>query len=263
MENETGSVISQIEQLANGANKTARAKFQSFDGGRGWFDGYLKEGETAFDDLFHDVWRVFFTPSPPVAIRIKEFMDRHGLVPGHYASAHIRALYALEFRAAGQTRAWVRNGVNCASRLRPGKPIFVASDSKYASEYAIEYGMKKNGKVVTHENNPDPPLHLDKGEEVMDLTNNIARRTQLPASAFYDTFIDLYLLAMGECVFISKGGFGHWALLIGGNLTCTIKQKRGKKGIQNPCNWTKSPGVENDFESHLTDPLFLEPMEYK
>jgi hypothetical protein len=155
-ETETGTLIYQITHIKESENATVRAKYQSFDRGSGWYDGNLKEGETASNDLFHEVWRIFFTPAPPVAIRIKEFMDSHGLVPGNYASARIRALYAIEHRSAGQTKAWKRNGVNCASTFRTGKPILVASDSKLSSAYAIEYGISRNGKVVTHQNNPDP-----------------------------------------------------------------------------------------------------------
>jgi hypothetical protein len=253
----------QIGEMTKSENATVKTRFQAFDGGSAWYDGTLNEGETAFNDLFHDVWQVFFTPAPPVALRIKEFMDRHGLVPGKYASAHMRALYAVEHRSAGQVKSWTMNAVNCASTFRPGKPIFVASDSKLSSEFAVEYGISQNGKVVTHRNYPDPPLHLDKGEEVANITVvGIQMAKKYPPGAYYDTFIDVYLLAFAQCVFTSKGGFGHWALLIGGNHTCTIRQKRSQKGIANPCNWTEAPGGAHDFESHLTQPLFFEPMEY-
>jgi hypothetical protein len=62
-------------------------------------------------------------------------------------------------------RKWTRNGLNCASKLRPGKPIFLASDLKYASEFWVVYGGKQKAIIVTHPNNPDPPLHFDKGED--------------------------------------------------------------------------------------------------
>jgi hypothetical protein len=265
MDGETGTLTDRIGEMTKSENATVRTRFQAFDGGSAWYDRHLNEGETAFNDLFHDVWRVFFTPAPPVAVRIKEFMDDRGLVPGKYASAHIRALSAVDQSSAEQeVKSWTTNAVNCASTLRPGKPIFVASDSKLSSEFAVEYGVSQNGKVLTHPNHPDQPSHLDKGED--EVTNNTTGGIQIaqkyPPDAYYDTFIDVYLLAFAKCVFTSNGGFGHWALLIGGDHTCTIRQKQTPKGIENPCNWTEAPGGAHYVELGLQEPLFFEPMEY-
>lgn len=67
-------------------------------------------------------------------------------------------------------------------------------------------------------------------------------------------------MALGRCVFLSKGGYGQWGLLIGGNTTCVMRFKRRKAGIQNPCNWT-APFDEASAVKHatLTGPLFIEP----
>jgi len=242
-----------VREAVVSQNISVRTKYQSYDGGEGWYNEHLIGNELSFNELFHDVWNVFFTPSPPVARVIKQEMVRSGLVPGKYASAHIRALYALTYRAPGQTRKWTSNAINCASKLRPSSPIFVASDSALASQHALNYGKNHSGWVVTHQNNPDPPLHLDKAEN---LTLGEARH---PPSAYYDTFVDLYLLALGGCVYFTKGGYGHWALLIGGNITCGFRLKRNKKGIVNPCGWegTIAPDTPQPV---ITDPLFLEPL---
>lgn len=85
------------------------------------------------------------------------------------------------------------NALNCASNLRPGKPIFLASDSKDAVEIGLKYGEFRNAKIVSHESNPNPPLHLDKA---VNTANN--GLLQHPPSDYYDTFIDLYLLAFGR-----------------------------------------------------------------
>lgn len=252
---EAATLVDDVREAASSKANVLRTKYQSYDGGQGWYNENLKANETEFNEVFHDVWTVFFTPAPPVATVIKREMVESGLAPGEYASAHLRALYALEFRAAGQTKAWARNAVNCASKLRPGKPIFFASDSKVASDFSLIYGEKMGGIVVTHTNNPDPPLHLDKAEDFFN-TTIVNRR---PSSDYYDTFIDLYLMALGGCVYISKGGFGHWALLIGGNTTCGMRFKRNKRGIVNPCNWTVPAGGLLISRSNLNEPIFLEP----
>jgi hypothetical protein len=86
---------------------------------------------------------------------IKSFMDANGLVPGQYSSAHVRVLYALKSTPAPWIMRWTKNGLNCASNMRPGKPIFLASDSKSAQEIGVEYAIKRNAMISTHTNNPD------------------------------------------------------------------------------------------------------------
>jgi hypothetical protein len=277
------TAVDSVSELAESDAQVVRTKYQSYDGGQGWYNEDLKANETAFNEVFHDVWRVFFTPSPPIAKRIKAEMQRKGLAPGEYVSAHLRALYAQDARSAGQTKAWTRNAINCATKLKPGRPVFFASDSKVASDYSVLYGEEMRGAVVTHANNPDPPLHLDKAENFSDVS-----ASRLPVSHYYDTWVDvscdacacrisfrifraspcthlkimsqLYLLALGRCVYLSKGGYGQWGLLIGGNTTCVMRFKRGKGRILNPCNWT-APFDEMSAVKHasLTDPLFIEP----
>lgn len=244
--------------IASGESSVS-VRYQSYDAGAGWYNKELKEGEASFIDVYHEVWKIFFTPSPPVAQRIFEFMNHNRLIPGDYASAHVRVLYALSTTPKPRIMRWTKNGLNCASNLRPGKPLFLASDSKFAPQIALEYSIKRNATILTHPNNPDPPLHLDKGEK--NLTN-----PQNSPSDYYDTFVDLYIMALGQCVFISKGGYGHWASLIGGSPSCVYKQKRGKKGIQNPCNWTStdesSPSLVDivPIKHDAVKPMFLEPM---
>jgi hypothetical protein len=251
------SLVDDVRDCALTNNQTVRTKYQSYDGGRGWYNENVVVEETPFDEVYHDVWNIFFTPAPPVAKAIKSEMDLKGLIPGKYASAHVRALYALTSRPLGMIKKWTVNALNCASNLRPGKPIFLASDSKYSAEVGVAYGDSRNAKVVTHENNPNPPLHFDKAENVTTTTVTLTH----PPSDYYDTFIDLYLLALGRCVFISKGGYGHWALLIGGNISCVHKQKRNKKGFQNPCEWMDPPNGIKTKKARLTESLFLEPMD--
>jgi hypothetical protein len=140
--------------------------------------------------------------------------------------------------------------------MRPGKPISLASDSKLAPEIGAEYAFERNAMILTHANNPDPPLHLDKGDNITDTST-----PRHPPSDYYDTFIDLYIMAFGRCVFVSKGGYGHWANLIGGNITCIYKQKGGRGGIQNPCNWTGSTAAAVKSDLRIIEPLVMEPMD--
>jgi hypothetical protein len=78
-----------------------------------------------------------FTPTPPVAQRIDDFMTANQLIPGDYSSGHVRVLYALNSTPESRVIRWTTNGLNYASTLRPGKPIFLASDSKLAPKIAL------------------------------------------------------------------------------------------------------------------------------
>jgi hypothetical protein len=174
----------------------------------------LWEGEARYEQVYRDVWNSLFTPVPAIATSIKSVMDDNGLVPNKYAAAHLRVMYTKENRKEEVLKKWTRGGIKCASTLRPGRPIFVASDSKVVTEYSPIYGRERNGVIVIHENNPNPPLHLDRADV------NLSKAFPPPASNFYDTLTDLYLLALSGCLFFSKGGYGLWAVLIGGNLIC-------------------------------------------
>lgn len=239
-----------IKRYAPGNLSLIRTRYQSPNGGSETYDGELSEGEPAFNELYHNIWRMFFRPSVNVAKVIEDRLTKMDLVPGHYASAHVRALYAIQDRPLNETERWTRNALNCASNLRPGAPIFFASDSSNASTLAKEYAEIKGARVETHTPNPNPPLHLDRADD-WELR---------PISDFYDTFVDLYLIALGGCVTFNLGGYGHWALLIGGNYRCIINQDTANDGaIGRKCDWrtrSKSPQIPE-----RTTPLFLEPME--
>ena len=226
-----------------------RTRIQSINGGADYYNEELAAGEANFEDVYHDVWRIFFTPSPPVRQILETEMNAMGLVPGEYAAAHLRALYGrIEERPKAQAKEWTENALNCASKLRPGGPFLFASDHSYSTQAAIAYGKERSTKVVAREHQ-NLPLHFDRAE------NMESRQPQ----EFYDSFVDLYLMGMGRCVTFNRGGFGAWALLIGYNATCRQNQKTSQAGIGVRCNWTE-PAMPVVEVKRSGAPLFLEPM---
>ena len=227
-----------------------RTRYQSNTGGADFYDQQLYGDEPMFHEIFHKIWRIFFRPSEAVAAMIEKQLDEMGFVPGAYSAAHVRALYAIEQRDTATIYEWARNGINCANNLRPGAPIFFASDSLNATLFAKRYAQRKGAHLHTHAHNPNPPLHIDRCKDWQ----------QRPSSDFYDTFVDLYLIALAKCVSFNKGGFGHWGLLIGGNVSCHINQKTKEGGrITTKCDW-----VDGDQDPDVTrpkTPIFLDPME--
>lgn len=90
-----GVRIYQGEKLRLYGNKTnplVQTRLQSATGFSDYYNEELAPGEATFEDVFHDVWRMFFTPSIPVRNQIETEMKRMALVPGEYAAAHLRAL---------------------------------------------------------------------------------------------------------------------------------------------------------------------------
>jgi hypothetical protein len=259
------SLLNGLRNASSTEERTVRVRHQSYDGGARWYDGQLERDEPSFVDACGDVWRMMFTPAPAVAAGIKREMDSNGLVPGEYTSAHLRVFYAAKHRPKHVIKKWTRHSIDCASTLRPGKPIFLASDSAEATEYGAHYGRNVRGAaMVIHERNPDPPLHLDRGDDVggPNSTVLVLNSERHPPSDYYDTFTDLYLLAMSGCIFYSKGGYGLWAILVSGNTPCRFQQRLRQTDVVNNCNFTKGPEAEGGGVRYARlDPMFLEPMD--
>lgn len=206
------------------------------------------------DAIFSRVWKVFFTPSKPVQAIIRSTLSDLHLIPNKYAGSHLRALYAKTERRTEQIQRFTENAIACGSMMFPGVPIFFASDSTIALEYAqtlngqeIDDGAQRlnetkaddaGGKtrsklrVVTaaDASKSTIPLRLEKvvGNDTA-AAKAISQPWHLdslvgPVQNFYDTFVDIYLLAMAGCVTYNIGGFGHWAMLIGGQLHCGNRQ---------------------------------------
>ena len=208
-------------------------RHQSHDHGSAYYNSLLQPDEPNFDDVYSDVWKLVFQPSNPVAERISNVQARLGLIPHHYASVHVRALYAND--KASQL-AVVENAVRCGTQLFPGAPLYVASDSANVTSHAVLYGTSQGGRVVTASQPGDPaPLHIDRGSNFLSADGQ--DWNQHNASDFYDTFVDLFVLAHGACTTFNVGGYGRWASAIGPNRTCAIDHSRHR------CVWTAATAV--------------------
>lgn len=239
-----------------------RSRIQSVTGGAESYNQELKPGEPTFEEVYHDVWRTLFTPSPPVRAAIESYMEKWDFYPGAFTAAHLRALYGrIKERTNEEATEWARNAINCASTLRPGGPFLFASDHSFSTQAAISYGVQQSTLVMARKHD-NVPLHIDQAE-------NLLNRQP---SEFYDVFVDLLLMGMSRCLTYNRGGFGQWALLIGYNSTCFHHQKTSQLGIGAPCNWTdptqqqqRRRGNAQRHKKRKTPrskmpPLFLPPM---
>ena len=250
------------------------------------------QDEFGFENLFSRVWRVCFTPSPPIQDILKSRLSSLGLVPNEYVASHLRALYATDERPIEEIHRFTENALACATKIYPGVPIFFASDAGQALEYAQGY----NGKEVYDINKQSIKLKvLTAGDSVLSPSSaETAKNDNKNASAiphpwhldsyigpvenFYDTFVDIYMLAMAGCVTYGKGGYGHWGMLIGGHIKCQSRQVFIGRRRANSKGFCKFTSTTESFENITTTfhnnhpsvfgngdpqsgPIFLPPVE--
>jgi hypothetical protein len=240
-----------LMEMAPWSNLTVlRTRFQSDDHGSDFYNSRLRKTdanvwEPSFRKVFRDCWNVIFTPAPPVANIVETFLEHNGLIPGVYVASHLRALYAVKERDPRYLDLWTHNAINCASGLSEGGPMFFASDSKNATRAAMLYGDHQHTLVISRIGDREP-LHLDKAQDWQ-------KRTP---SEYYDTFVDLYLLAMAKCVTFGIGGFGRWASYMSFNSTCAIRHQAFTGTHE--CPFVKPP-KQRLFDG-LDKPIFHLPM---
>ena len=192
----------------------------SFD--LGYYNGIaLANNEANVGRVFREVWQLLFTPSAAVATRIDQQLAELQLVPGQYTAVHVRSRYKNDF---SDDRAMIENSIHCAARLQPGAPIFFASDSSKAAAYALEFGYttKQHNitRIVARSTNSEP-LHLDKGAEFYGMPADTTKN--YTAADFYDTFVDLYLLAHSRCTAYGFGNYGSWSNLMSHDRKCSVR----------------------------------------
>jgi hypothetical protein len=187
--------------------------------GQQQYDGLKQANESSYEEIYHDCWSVLFQPSPPIAALIEESLERLYLIPGTYTSVHIRSRY---LSSQTDNISMIHKAINLACSLRPGVPIYVAADSKKVLRVAVEYGRRTKGGRVVARMDRNEPLHIDRGKKYL---SGKFRHNRQPAEAYYDTFVDLYMLKLAECTAIGQGGFGLWANRLSKNVNCVIRHR--------------------------------------
>jgi len=184
--------------------------YQSWNYGEALYNERKAPDEPEAVAVLRDVWNILFTPSPPVQHLVQESFHGLGLVPGHYVSTHVRALYSRKNRSQVAIYDLVTNALNCASQLQPGGPFFFVADSMNAVQIAQKYAASKNVTLVVPSYD-GVPLHLGLHNE---------SDTTIKPDRFYNVFRDMYLLAETRCTVVGQGGFGRWGVILGHDPHC-------------------------------------------
>jgi hypothetical protein len=212
--------------------------------------------EPDHDHVFKPLWKAFFTPSPAVQALLDREREALQLTTDHYVAVHIRSQYH-NYLSDLQIRTLVRHAMNCGSQLQlklkqlsvdanntpdSAEPIFVATDSSRAATAVAAYGKRRNAHYFRQRestlaesdsaSSASEPLHLDRGSAHLNRNASVWTTAQDPAD-YYDTFVDLYLLAGSRCITYHVGGYGRWANLLSSNLTCEMNH------LKNKCSWTE------------------------
>eukprot|EP00586_Coscinodiscus_wailesii_P015368 CAMPEP_0172520338 /NCGR_PEP_ID=MMETSP1066-20121228/291945_1 /TAXON_ID=671091 /ORGANISM="Coscinodiscus wailesii, Strain CCMP2513" /LENGTH=368 /DNA_ID=CAMNT_0013303079 /DNA_START=430 /DNA_END=1537 /DNA_ORIENTATION=- len=196
--------------------------------------------------IFHDTFRAFFTPSPPVAALVANVMTKHNLRPNQFVTAHIRARYptarlqsilrhkprtdkegGLPFATDPAVKNYLVpvavNAINCAGLVFPNATIYIASDSdevvnylRYQSEFA-----GKEGVELTSLPHDAEPLHLETA----------AYETR-PPKDFYSVFLDLWILGQARCTAYGMGGYGRFGLYMSYDASCSVNHRKHTGQIQ-------------------------------
>ena len=217
-------------------------------------------------DVWPGIFRRMFKPSKGVGKAIETIAKESGLVPGEYGGAHIRARFSvgrggIKMRSKKNENAGVNMGdnetqqmvkrlgdtaVKCVTKVMPEtKHIYVATDTNELIQYLLnenpspklrwndeDAGGENVGENVTIVVRPDynaSSLHIES-------RNFAGLEGTAPPEAFFQIFIDLWMMAHTKCLSQGLGGFGHFGSMLSGNhLTCRTRHRDYILGILDSC----------------------------
>ena len=206
---------------------------QWWDGGEQAYKDYLELGkdDDQFRRIYHDLFfGVLFTPTKPILdilATVYETTPLHGR--NEYTVAHYRSLWWEQQDPPAQQVIddVAMNSIKCANQISPNKPIYFATDNKDAQKAIINYISTKN-------NDDHPQIVVIPHKQLLHLDRTPSNTT---IEEIYPIFVDLLLLANGNCVSFGDGGFGRYGLMLSRNYNCYHRHIFRHK-IQS-CNWAK------------------------
>ncbi|CAB9515315.1 expressed unknown protein [Seminavis robusta] len=254
------TVFVRVSTLVPAAHNTSipvvRARIQDYKTAWDYYDQYHQQqhqpqhqasgnhghGIASLD--YRDIFWSLFEPSPPLARAIGELrVDQQPYVVAHY-----RAMYNADNHLSSTFLELAsENAVFCASELSPGAPVVFLSDSMEARQHIQEFrkrvGSKKMALIVpspwsTKKNRSlelsntssvssgsnimtkrPSLLHLDKATRSTSVNQRQQSSDYQPVD-FYDTFLDLFLMAHAQCISYGQGGFGKMGSLLSQDPSC-------------------------------------------
>ena len=197
-----------------------------------------QDEEATYTKVYRHLWYSVFRPSPPIQDQIDETLRQLDLSPHHYQGIHLRMHYQRKF-STEKVLEITQKAINCLMELpnlspavvTPSTRVFCAADTKSSVRGLVRAARHRGLPFTTtrvnltaSEEEETPTLHLDRG------ANLVRRRNEPPPqssedhhfSAYYETFVDLYVLSQAQCLVVTIGNFGKWANLLSRNPECYI-----------------------------------------
>ena len=183
-------------------------------------------GDEEYRDVYHDVWRILFTPSPPIRAFVEELMNKWRLTPGEYVVAND------DDQLMVSDQSTPRRILDCASMLRPGGPILYLANT--TTDSMVDYGKSKGTRIVTW----------------MRSTQSLSLKIHNKASAvpkdMYNVFINLYLQGLSRCTTSANRKFGSLTSMIGYDSTCLRSLPPSTTTMEGFCKWMEPEKRAND-----------------
>lgn len=227
-----------VQDFYGGSKNYYKYESLYLDPNKTFDEDYMNEhmdhtGWDIYEVIFRDLFYTLFEPTPPIAKLVREKMMSGNLVPGKFAASHYRAFYGVEHkkdvRDNAELSSKTQNALNCASKLQPGDPIYFASDSRIAVQFARNLSETTGRRIVTS-NDEKEALHLDK--PIQWKSRNV--------SDYYPTFVDLLIMSEANCISQGLGGFARFAKLLSIDSNCTIRHDDKKPRMRETCRWYDS-----------------------
>lgn len=221
-----------VEAVNDPSEAVVRVRLQDYASAWEYYDQHpLNQAlPTALQRYYREIFRALFVPSPPLADAMKthhiDWMNTNANAQP-YSVAHYRALYGSQTPPTSFLSAVAKNAVHCASRLLPDgrnyntTVVFISDSSKAMTTVQNTFGPKV---WIRASSLLQPILHLDKA------TRNQADVPFQPKD-FFDTFLDMFLMAGASCVSYGQGGFGKLGSLLCQNPSCSSRHFEGGQMI--------------------------------
>ncbi|KAK1738097.1 hypothetical protein QTG54_011391 [Skeletonema marinoi] len=202
-----------------------------------------QEEELGGNKIYHEIFRLLFSPSEALTARIQSTMKSLQLNPKEYSSVHLRVKYPVKGikendfsfeKHKSQITGWANNAVNCAAELHPNSTIYVSSDNNDTVGYLLEESHFAQHYIDATKHKKHALVVKLVARDYSTENEHVAFSQTTEVDGFMNVFEDLFIMGLGKCVAHGVGGYGRLAAALCGGECVTAHRKHG--GNLNVCS---------------------------
>mmetsp|Transcript_18467 Transcript_18467/g.38801 ORF Transcript_18467/g.38801 Transcript_18467/m.38801 type:complete len:499 (+) Transcript_18467:302-1798(+) len=191
------------------------------------------ENDVVGHKIYHEIFRLLFSPSPSLAARVDTTMHTLHLTPHQYSSVHLRVKYPVRGvdehsftfeKHKHQITQWATNAVNCAAELHPNSTIYVSSDNNDTVGYLLEESHFAQHYIDATRHKKHPLVIQLVARDYSNENEHVAFSNNREADGFMSVFEDLMIMGMGKCVAHGVGGYGRLGAALSGG-ECAVAHR--------------------------------------